>query len=412
MNKLIVTLALAVPAAFAAATEAPAQPGTALRPVSALLAKAKTLTGITARVPLLPDDTKPNFVRALALTPKAAEPMEKLFDAIVYQGAIQPEIKLAMALRIAQIYDSPYLAVHANRQLTATENGRTLLPTLAKTIVRPANAEEMAISYADKLTRGIHAVSDGDFRLIRTRFNDSQIVELTTTTCFFNYLVRFVEATHLPVEPWAMTPATEPTSKVSLPLARVGLISDEEMMAVQSRLKAAPTNNWNIGFANSMRAMYRSPAAASAWFGYGNATREYTAVDRALKLHISFAVSMANGCRYCSLHQVLGLRREGVDVAKLVAMAKDDSQLSRRELTATLFARKLTSTPAGITDADYAGLKKEFGEQGALEVVQQTANFAYMNRFTDGLRLPSEDEAVNVYKETYGKGFAEVMGAK
>jgi hypothetical protein len=25
-----------------------------------------------------------------------------------------------------------------------------------------------------------------------------------------------------------------------------------------------------------------------------------------------------------------------------------------------------------------------------------------MNRFTDGLRLPSEDEAVRVYLETYG----------
>ncbi|MCU1327209.1 MAG: Carboxymuconolactone decarboxylase family protein [Bryobacterales bacterium] len=411
MNRLILTLAVAVPAAFAA-TDAPAQPATPLRPVAALLARAKTLTTTTARVPLAPGDTKPNFVRALALTPKAAEPMENLFNAIVYQGAIQPEVKLAMALRIAQIYDSPYLAVHANRLMLATEGGKALVPVLGKTIVRPTSAEEMAISYADKLTRGIHAVSDEDFRLIRTRFNDNQIVELTTTTCYFNYLVRFVEATRLPVEPWALTPATAVKSKVNLPLARIGLISDDEMLAVQARVKAAPANNWNIGFANSMRAMYRSPAAASAWFAYGTASREYTAVDRALKLHISFAVSMANGCRYCSLHQVLGLRREGVDVAKLVAMAKDDSQLTPRELTATLFARKLTSTPAAITDADYDGLKKVFGEQGALEVVQQTANFAYMNRFTDGLRLPSEDEAVSVYKETYGKSFADVTSTK
>ncbi len=32
----------------------------------------------------------------------------------------------------------------------------------------------------------------------------------------------------------------------------------------------------------------------------------------------------------------------------------------------------------------------------------QTCNFAFMNRFTDGLRLPSEDQAVRVYRETYG----------
>ena len=28
-----------------------------------------------------------------------------------------------------------------------------------------------------------------------------------------------------------------------------------------------------------------------------------------------------------------------------------------------------------------------------------------MNRFTDGLRLPSEDEAIKVYRETYGGDF-------
>lgn len=409
MNRILLTLALATNV-FAAATDT-ALPATPLKPLAALLAKAKTLTGGTARVPLAPGDTTPNFVRALALTPKAAEPMQQLFDAIVYQGAIQPEVKLAMALRIAQIYDSPYLAVHANRLLRATDEGKLLVAAAGRTTLSTA-ADDLAIGYADKLTRGIHAVSDQDFRTLRTRFNDSQVVELTTTTCYFNYLVRYVEALHLPVEPWALTPAQAPKSGVVTPLARISLISDAQINAVQARLKAAPANNWNIGFANSMRAMLLSPAAAVAWGNYGTATREYASVDRALKLHISFAVSMSNGCRYCSLHQVLGLRREGVDINKLVAMAKDDSALSPRELKATAFARKLTVNPAGITDADYEILRKEFGEQGALEVVQQTCNFAYMNRFTDGLRLPSEDEAVNVYKETYGKTFADVTGSK
>ncbi len=410
MNRLLLTLALA-PAAFAAAATDGALPATALKPVSALLARAKTLTTASARVPLAPGDTTPNFVRALALTPKAAEPMQQLFDAVVYQGAIQPELKLAMALRIAQIYDSPYLAVHANRLLRATDAGKLLAPTLNRTTLS-TSAEDLAISYADKLSRGIHAVSDQDFRTIRTRFNDSQVVELTTTTCYFNYLVRYVEALHLPVEPWALTPAQAPTSGVVDPIARISLISDAEINALQARLKAAPTNNWNIGLANSMRAMLLSPAVATAWGNYGTAAREYATVDRALKLHISFAVSMSNGCRYCSLHQVLGLRREGIDINKLVAMAKDDSALSPRELKATVFARKLTTNPAAITDADFDIIRKEFGEQGALEVVQQTCNFAYMNRFTDGLRLPSEDEAVHVYQETYGKTFADVAGNK
>ena len=38
----------------------------------------------------------------------------------------------------------------------------------------------------------------------------------------------------------------------------------------------------------------------------------------------------------------------------------------------------------------------------------QTATFSFMNRFTDGLRLPSEDEAVRIYRETYGQDFERV----
>jgi alkylhydroperoxidase family enzyme len=83
-------------------------------------------------------------------------------------------------------------------------------------------------------------------------------------------------------------------------------------------------------------------------------------------------------------------------------MQKDDTALTPRELVAVKFARKLTATPAAITDADYQAIRSEFGERGALEVVLQTCNFAFMNRFTDNLGLPSEDEAVRVYREVYG----------
>jgi len=113
-------------------------------------------------------------------------------------------------------------------------------------------------------------------------------------------------------------------------------------------------------------------------------------------------VSTANECRYCTLHQVQGLRRLGVDPIKLQAMRKDDSALTPRELAAVKFARKLTDRPSGISDEDYAAVKQAFGDVGAIEVVLQTCNFAFMNRFTDGLQLPSEDEAINVYHETYG----------
>ncbi len=352
----------------------------------------------------------PNYVRALSLLPTAAKPFATTFKAYLYNGTIAPETKMAMGLRIAQVYGSAYPAIHLQRLLRASENGQKLLAALKSgNMVTLSASEQAAIRYTELLTRDIHGVSDAEFQKTRASFNDSQVVELTMTTCFFNYFLRFCEGTNLPVEKWALD---EPVAKIAatkfeLPPARVALVSDSEMNAVTEMLTAAktPANNWNIGIANSQRAFLLVPDINRAWRAYTTPTRNYESVSREIKLHVSFAISMANGCRYCTLHQVLGLRKLGVDPSKLMGMAKDDSALTPREMTAVTFARKITREPAKLTKADYDALVKEFQPQGALEILLQCGNFAYMNRFTDGLRLPSEDEAIKVYHETYGSDF-------
>ncbi|HEU0183952.1 MAG TPA: carboxymuconolactone decarboxylase family protein [Blastocatellia bacterium] len=359
----------------------------------------------------------PNYARGLALLPEAARPLAEAFKAYIYGGSIAPETKMAMGLRVAQVYGSAYPAVHLQRLLRASERGKKLLASLqANDLASMSSSEQAATRYAELLTRDIHGVNDAEFQKTRALFNDSQIVELTMTTCFFNYFLRYCEGANLPVEKWALD---EPVAKVAVakfepPPARVALVSDDQMKAVVDTLNAAktPANNWNIGVANSQRAFLLVPGITEKWRGYTTVTRKYESVSREIKLHISFAISMANGCRYCTLHQVLGLRRLGVDPARLAAMAKDDSALTPRELTAVTFARKITRGPAKLTKDDYAALLSEFKEQGALEVLLQCGNFAYMNRFTDGLRLPSEDEAIKVYRETYGGSFEELRNAK
>jgi alkylhydroperoxidase family enzyme len=53
---------------------------------------------------------------------------------------------------------------------------------------------------------------------------------------------------------------------------------------------------------------------------------------------------------------VHNLRRENVEVAKLLALKKDDSALTARERAAVAFARKLTARPDSVTDADRRAL--------------------------------------------------------
>lgn len=351
----------------------------------------------------------PNYLRAMATMPGVPTAFAHTIKTLIYGGTVAPEIKLGMGLRMAQMHGSPYVVAHTERYLRATERGRALLTAIQSGKVDSLPAEDrLALGYAEGLTRDVHGVSDTEFSEVRGAFNDSQIVEMTMTVCIFNYLDRFAEALNLPVEPWVLdTPASPSSTAFDAPVARVGLISDAEMQATNDRLAQMrdpknPSSSWGIGFANSMRALLRCPDLAQAWMAYGNAVRRSAVISRETQLQISFAVSLANGCRYCTLHQVLGLRKLGVSMNKLMAVKKDDDALTPQERVAVLFARKLAKAPSSMTDADYQGLRTTFGEQGALDVLLQTCMFSGFNRFTDGLRLPSEDAAVQNYREVYG----------
>ena len=424
-------LVAALTAALAMMSQALASPPTEKRPLtrlSALEAQAERRTetaGAKARLPLADPPTPfaslepegsgriPNYLRAFAVMPQGAAPFANLLRTFIFGGTVNPQTKLAMGLRISQVNASPYVAVHLARLLRAMPDGADRLTALrnSRETGLPVS-DQLAIRYAELLTRDIHGISDRQFAATRQHFNDSQMVELTMVVCLFNYLTRFSEALHLPVEPWALDPQASPAiprfERSELTQARIGLISDEEMRAVVAADAAAKdpaTRQTGLGLAiaNSQRAMMRVPDLQAAWRNYGTTVRTDSKIGREMQLHVSLAVSMANGCRYCTVHQIVGLRRQGVDPRKLLAMRKEDQALTPRELTAVRFARQLTNGPASITEADFAALRAEFGDYGALEVVLQTGAFSFMNRFTDNLRLPSEDEAIHVYKSVFGE---------
>lgn len=349
----------------------------------------------------------PNYLRALASqSPDAVRPFAHLFKTVLYGGTIAPEIKAAMGLRIAKATGSTYLSAHLTRVLQTTSEGRTLLAIPAGKEPE-GERERVALRYAVSLTQAVHGVSDVEFARARALYNDSQLVELTAATCFFNYFARFCQGAGLPLESWVKEApnALPPTTTASDDTARVTLASDAELQMAAKLSAPSPDlkQGLGIGIANSQRAMLRVPDIGDAWWGYMQAARAGAKLSREMQLHISFAVSMANGCRYCTVHQVVGLRRLGVDVAKLIAMKKDDTALSTRELAAVTFARKLTKDPATMNERDFSALRNALGDdREAFDALLQTCTFSFMNRFTDGLRLPSEDEAVKVYSEVYG----------
>jgi AhpD family alkylhydroperoxidase len=424
---LALSLAVVPPAGAGEGADPPqARPLTSL---ANLAQQARARVSATPRVALdasittrsLNSPESPAFVRALGGVPGSVPPMAALPEAVLFQGTLAPELKAGMGLRIAQVNASPYVAAHMVRVLKGHDRGGLIRSALeSNTLSKLSRAEQSALRYAEMLTRTIN-ILPSDFEAATAPFNDSEIVELTLVVSFFNFFTRYAEGLNLPVEAWALD-GTMPWPSVKRPAgvkARVALLADDEIAAAAAALAQSKDpavqqarNSLGLGMANSQRAMLRVPGIQQAWRAFGTSFREKATIGRDIQLQVSFAVSTVNECRYCTLHQVQGLRRLGVDPAKLQAMRKDDSALTPRELAAVKFARKLTDRPSGVTDEDYAALRKEFGDAGALEVLIQTCNFAFMNRFTDGLQLPSEDEAIRVYQETYGTGWAPATSSQ
>jgi len=76
--------------------------------------------------------------------------------------------------------------------------------------------------------------------------------------------------------------------------------------------------------------------------------------------------------------------------------------LTPDERSVVEFARKLTRYPESIVDEDYRKIVGVFGNMGAADIVLQTGYFAFMNRFNDAMKTPSEDLALQNYREIYG----------
>ena len=188
---------------------------------------------------------------------------------------------------------------------------------------RLSTSEQVALRYAEILTRNVNWRRATSSASPRT-FNDSEIVELTMTVSFFNFFTRYAEALSLPVEPWALdgtmrgrrgrsrrppSPASPccPTTRSRRRPPRSPGASDP---AAQQARRPRPRHG-QLAARDAARA--RHPAGVARVRQQRRARRQ--TVGRDIKLQVSFAVSMANGCRYCTLHQVLGLRRLGVDPA-------------------------------------------------------------------------------------------------
>ena len=94
----------------------------------------------------------PNYLRVLADKPAAARALAGVVPAVLFTGRLATPTQLAMALRIAQLQDSPYVAAHADRLLRATPSGLVIAKRLRTGRMQDLSAPaRLALRYADLL---------------------------------------------------------------------------------------------------------------------------------------------------------------------------------------------------------------------------------------------------------------------
>ncbi|HKT89827.1 MAG TPA: carboxymuconolactone decarboxylase family protein [Candidatus Sulfotelmatobacter sp.] len=120
-------------------------------------------------------------------------------------------------------------------------------------------------------------------------------------------------------------------------------------------------------------------------------------LDRKLYEMIYLRVSLINECRYCTQHHVASSKRVGLTAEDWAALkAGNYSRLSEKERVALAYVEKLTRRPQGISDADFAPLKKEFSDAEIVDIHMLAGLANLTNRFTDpvGLELEFAEEKI------------------
>jgi uncharacterized peroxidase-related enzyme len=113
----------------------------------------------------------------------------------------------------------------------------------------------------------------------------------------------------------------------------------------------------------------------------------FTAAEREL---IAAYVSGLNGCEYCHGVHTATAERMGVEAGLLPRIVSDGelTDVAPKLRPVLALARKLTLSPASVTDADAEALTAAGWDEAALYyAVAVTALFNFMNRLVDGLGI-------------------------
>lgn len=150
-----------------------------------------------------------------------------------------------------------------------------------------------------------------------------------------------------------------------------------------------------MGFtANDVLVMARWPELLQAMSAVVGTVFVPGEVAMELKRLVGLIASSTAGCQYCTAHNAFGLDQDGVAADKQAAAWEFETSplFSAAERAAMRFARGAAQVPSGVSDEEFADLKRHFTEQQILEITAVVGLFGFLNRWNAALATPLETE--------------------
>lgn len=281
-------------------------------------------------------------------------------------------------------------------------------------------SEQAALQATRQLTVSPHQMDQLDLKGLRKHFEDAEIIDLIYTVARYNNVNRWTSATGIPQdqsfggsEPSVLdTPTssdfTNITSKVApLDVSHRPAWESWEQFENQLRLAREREPALKIPTVRSAAlklvedtpgvippqwfvALSDLPIALDAWAQRQALVREGTTSPN-LRIKIAWVTARENRAWYAAGHAWARAQAAQMTSETLQSFDQLVESSEADEAQALKFARKLTSLPHKINDADVQALKSYYSDQEIAEIIQLVADANAFDRFSEALNLPLED---------------------
>lgn len=280
-------------------------------------------------------------------------------------------------------------------------------------------AEQAALRAARKLTIAPHRFGSSDLQDLRGYFDDAKTIDLLYTIARYNAVNRWTSATGIPqdvafggeAKTELNSPTAEEWSDRQSSVAPVDVEQRPEWESwevVLERLQSARLRQSSVAMPSMetaavvlakdtpgvtppqwFRAISGLSLAVDAWAQRQALLREGQSPQQ-LRLMIAWITARENRAWYAAGHARARLLASGCAEESLHSFEALRDAAPAEMRSALDFARRLTSHPQQVGDADVAALREHFNDHQVAEIIHVTADCNAFDRMTESLQLQLE----------------------